>query len=151
MSQPPPTLVVLKPGTVLNAEQRAELLARAIRIHFREKFSGLSKQDAERMARLYAQDLVRRSDECGLRHLTKDLGRHIELSSPGTDECQSLDEALSNIIEIRYSDGPSAGYKAHRAIKKTTGLIWLRFRRALGLPDIPPEGAPANAVTGPRA
>src|ERR1044071_633092 len=114
MSQLPPTVVFLKRGTVLTDAQRLDLLARALRVHFHSEFATVREHDAEKMARSLAQQLVERSNECGLRHLSEELGRHVELSAPSAEECDSLKEALDKVVKIRYSesDGPAFGTQA---------------------------------------
>lgn len=149
MTRPPPTIVTLRPGTILSDEAREDLLTRAIKTHFHSRFSSMRPDDVEKVARALAKDLLLRSYECNMQHLQADLGRRIELSPPSAEECESLDELVGEIIEFRYSDKPRRESKAYRAVKYTSGVIWKNLRRALGLPESPPEEKLPSAA-GPR-
>jgi len=105
--------------------------------------------DAEKLARALARELIDRSNACGEKHLQNDLGPHILLTAPSTEECESLDELAGEIIEFRYKDGPNRRSSAYRRLKKASGVTWMKLREALGLPAIPKEKYTGTAA-GPR-
>ena len=142
----PPTVVYLRPGTILTDDQRLELVAKAMQTHFHEQFSKLRPDDADILAKAFAKEFLERSNTCGEKHLQSELIGRIELVAPSADECEQFEELMGEIIEFRYKTRLDRNSKAYRILKRASGIMWKNLREALGLPGVPPETYTGNAA-----